>query len=167
MNNLQHLYCDSSVFLSYLNAVPNRIEILRTFFEQITQDKNRKMITSVVSIVEVSNIADEKTVVKGGFRFKEVANALQQIDSFWQDRSLVEIIDISEHIAFKAREITRQGYELDYNLKNLDALHLASAKIVGAKEFLTYDRDFPKMAEITGLDIKEPYTLQPKLPGMP
>jgi predicted nucleic acid-binding protein len=152
---MEYIYCDSSVFLAYLNAEIGRIENVEPLFEHIRQDQNQLIITSVLSIVEVSRASREK-MMKISRNPQQVNAILQEIDTLWQEKSLLKLIDISESVAYQAREFTRKGEALGYRLKNIDALHLASAKIIEAKEFLTYDGDFTKMAEITGLTIKFP-----------
>lgn len=153
----KYLYCDSCVFLAYFNKEAGRVETLDQLFEEVEKDGDRRLITSAFSIIEVAHVASEKQYLKLDPTLE------QKLDAFWANSSLLEIIDIHEHLARKARSIMRQALQLTYSLKGADALHLASAQSVGVDEFFTYD-DLGKYASLVGITICEPYITQPRLP---
>ncbi|MBZ0304807.1 MAG: type II toxin-antitoxin system VapC family toxin [Anaerolineae bacterium] len=158
MQKTNYVYCDANVFLAYFNAEKERIMILDQLFEEIQKDNQRKIVTSVVSITEVSHVAEERNRNQLD---KEVYDALE---SFWGDTSLIEFVDFSEVIARQARDLIRQAISLKYVLRTNDAIHLTSAKYVDVSECFTYDHKLHKFSTIMNYDIREPYINSPKLP---
>jgi predicted nucleic acid-binding protein len=122
---INYTYCDSCIFLAYFNEEPGRVEILDQLFEEVEKDGDRRLVTSAFSVIEVAHIASEKQY------WKLAPNLEQKLDAFWAKSSLVEIIDIHEHLARKARTLMRQAIQLTYSLKGADALHLASLNQLG------------------------------------
>jgi predicted nucleic acid-binding protein len=133
MARISYIYCDSCVFLAYFNAEINRIDVLETIFAQVKQDKNKKFITSVLTIAEVAHTYQEKNkrMLKAGLE--------NMLDSFWSDEDLLEIADMSEIVARQARTLLRLAIGEGYGLKPPDAIHLATASLVNAEKFITYD----------------------------
>lgn len=158
MPKTSYTYCDANVFLAYFNAEPGRIAVLDQLFEEIQRDNQRKIVTSVVSITEVSHVATEKS------RNRLDDSVLEALDSFWGDSTLVAFADFSELIARQARDLIRQAISLKYALRTNDAIHLVSAQYVGVSECFTYDQKLHKFASIMGYDIVEPYVSSPRLP---
>lgn len=158
MSRISYIYCDANVFLAYFNAEENRVQTVDQLFEDIQKDAQKKVVTSVLSITEVSHIAVERTQNKAA---QDILNA---IDSFWGDMSLIEFIDFNELIARKARELIRHAINLGFSLRTNDAIHLVSAQSIGISEFLTYDKRLEKFSQITNYAIKEPYVMNPRLP---
>jgi predicted nucleic acid-binding protein len=157
MPKIRYTYCDANVFLAYFNAESTRINTLDQLFESVQKDPKRKIVTSVVSITEVSHVADEKN------RNRLDPKIYTAIDGFWGDASLIEFVDFNELIARQARDLIRQAISLKYTLHTNDAIHLISARYVGASECFTYDQKLYKFASIAGYDIREPFvdTSQP------
>lgn len=86
------------------------------------------------------------------------------IDEFWADDSVLELIEFHDGIAELARKIIRDGLPKGWKLKPLDAIHLATAKLIKATEFQTYDlSDCKRYESDLGIKICEPYVVQPKL----
>ncbi len=54
------IYWDASVFISYINNEPHRVSILDAILEEIEKNINRKIVTSVISKVEVVWTGHEK-----------------------------------------------------------------------------------------------------------
>jgi predicted nucleic acid-binding protein len=158
MPKIDYVYCDANVFLAYFNAEQGRVNILDQLFEEIQQDSQRKIITSVVSITEVSHVAEEKR------RNRLDQKIYDAIENFWGDTSLVEFVDFNELIARQARDLIRQAIRLNYALRTNDSIHLTSAKFVGVTECFTYDQKLHKFGSIMGYDVREPYVNSPKLP---
>jgi len=124
----------------------------------VQKDNQRKIVTSVVSITEVSHVAEERNRNRLD---KKVYDALE---GFWGDVSLIEFVDFNELIARQARDLIRQTISLKYALRTNDAIPLTSAKYVGVSECFTYDQKLNKFSTIIGCDIREPYVSSPKLP---
>lgn len=143
-------YWDTSVFLSYLNAIPDRIPTLQAILDRISKDKNQIIVTSTISKVEVAWVAHEK--------LNRVFNPdeLSRIDALWNDSSVVEFIEFHDDIALLARDIMRAGMAKGWKLRTNDAIHLASAKSVECCEVNVYDDKWAKYKEIVGIDIKKP-----------
>jgi predicted nucleic acid-binding protein len=160
MPKINYIYCDANVFLAYLNAEAGRVDTIDQLFEEIQNDSQRKIITSVVSITEVSHIAEERQRNKPD---KKVYDALE---SLWGDPSLIEFVDFNELVARQARDLIRKAISLKYALRTNDAIHLVSAKYVGVSECFTYDKKLNKFGNILAYDIREPYVSTPRLPGI-
>ena len=119
MPKISYVYCDANVFLAYFNAEAERLTILDQLFEEVQKDQLRKIVTSVVSITEVSHVAEEKNKNRLN---ETVYNALE---SFWGDSSLIEFIDFNERIARQARDLIREAIGQGYALRTNNAIHLA------------------------------------------
>ena len=158
MPKINYVYCDANVFLAYFNAEAGRVETIDQMFEEIQKDSQRKIVTSVVSITEVSHVTEEKNRNRLD---KKIYDALE---SFWGDTSLIEFVDFNELVARQARDLIRQAIGLKYALRTNDAIHLISAKYVGVSEFFTYDKKLEKFGTIVGYDVREPYVSSPRLP---
>lgn len=158
MPKIKYSYVDSCVFLAYFNNQPGRADILEQLFDEITRDNERKLVTSVLSIVEVANVAYEKERQKLDPDFE------QKLEIFWSNTTLVEFVDIYEAVARSARTLMRRGIPLGYSLRGADALHLASAQAVEVSEFLTYDDKLKRYSEWMKFEIVEPSVHQPRLP---
>lgn len=158
MPKTSYIYCDANVFLAYFNAESGRINILEQLFEEVQKNNQRKIVTSVISITEVSHVAEEKS----RHRLKnEVYDALE---IFWRDTSLIEFVDFNELMARQARNLIRDAINRRYTLRTNDAIHLVSAKYVGITEFFTYDQKLRKFSDIMNYEIQEPSINSPKLP---
>lgn len=125
MPKINYIYCDANIFLAYFNAEAGRVEILDQLFEEIQQDNQRKIITSVVSITEVSHVAGEK------LRNRLDQQVFDNLENFWGDSSLIEFVDFNELLARQARDLIRKAISLKYSLRTNDAMHLVSAKYAG------------------------------------
>lgn len=158
MSKISYVYCDANVFLAYFNAEVGRISTLDQLFEEVQKNNQRKIVTSVISITEVSHIAEEKNRNRLD---KKVYDALE---NFWGDDSLIEFVDFNELIARQARDLIRQAISLKYALRTNDAIHLTSARYTGVTECFTYDQKLNKFTTIMGYDIREPYVSAPRLP---
>ncbi len=89
-----------------------------------------------------------------------------KIDLLWDHDSILELIEVHHEISSIARDLIRQALTNKWALKPLDAIHLASAKWLGIKEFFTYDSALQKYSDYIECKILEPYVLQPNLPNM-
>ena len=151
------LYWDASVFLSYLNALPDRITTLEAILDSVSKDKQRQIVTSTISKVEVAWVAHEK--------LNRILNADEEnrIDSLWDDSSVVDFVEFHDDIALIARDIMRAGVARGWKLRTNDAIHLASAQWAQCYEVTTYDSKWDKYKDLIGIEIREPFTDRPKL----
>ena len=132
--------------------------MLDQLFEEIQKDSQRKIVTSVISITEVTHVSEERLLKRVDDKVRET------LDNFWADSTLLEFVDFNELIARQARDLIRRVIPLGYVLKSHDAIHLATAKYVDAKECFTYDDKLHKYNSYVGLNILSPYVSSPKLP---
>lgn len=158
MLKINYTYCDANIFLAYFNAESGRVQVLDQLFEEVQKDSQRKIATSVISITEVSHLAEEKR------RSKLDPKTDAAFESFWSDSSLIEFVDFNELVARQARDFIRAAINQGYALKTNDAIHLISAKFAGVTECFTYDIKLHKFTGMLGFDIKPPYVSAPQLP---
>ena len=153
----QFVYWDADVFLSYLNAYPDRIQTLEAILDNVSKEKQHLIVTSTITKVEVAWVAHEK--------LNRVLDDDEEarIDNLWNDPSVIEFVDFHEHIATIARSIMRTGMMKGWKLRANDAIHLASAQSVPCYEINTYDDKLKKYEELIGITIKEPSVIQPTL----
>jgi predicted nucleic acid-binding protein len=158
-NTAQLIYWDACVFLSYINETPGRVEILDACLDEVEKSEGQKrIVTSVLSKIEVAFAASEKTAQTLDPHVEEV------IDSLWQDKTVVELIELHDEIATLARSFLRYAVTNGYKLKPPDAIHMASAKWIGAYELHTYNvSDFKKFESLIGCVVREPCATQPRL----
>ncbi len=92
-----------------------------------------------------------------------------RIAKLWTDTSVVKLVEVHELIVNDARNIVRGVMPAGLALKANDAIHLATAKHIGATEFHTYDRKLlnPEYARVTELSIRVPSVSQPLLFSLP
>ena len=158
MTEHRFIYWDANVFLSYLNNDKERIPTLEAILEAVESSKIDRIVTSVISKVEVAWVAQEKTN-----RILTIDEE-KRIDEMWENAEIFEMVDFNNDIALKARTLMREGLLHGWKLRTNDAIHLASAQWVGAIELQTYDlKDFQKFSALVGMDIREPHTIQPRL----
>ncbi len=158
MSDQRLLYWDTDVFLSYLNAHPERLPVLEAILEDISKNKQAKIITSAITKVEVSWVAHEK--------LNRVLDSKEEerIDNLWNDTSILEVIEFNDEIALIARGLMREGMINGWKLKTFDAIQIASADWVRATEINTYNiEDFKKYEDLIKIPIRTPYIHQPKL----
>lgn len=165
MPNNRHIYWDSNVFLSLLNAMPARIETLKNLVAEIEENSQSYILTSSESIVEVAHIAEEKT------RKRLDPAVEEQIDAMWANNELIKMIDNGPHIAPIARNLIREAIPNGWRLTPKDAVHLASAYwynkyVHPIDEIHTYDQRLFKFEAMVGIHICEPYPKQMRLNGV-
>lgn len=156
------LYWDSAVFLSHLNGIPGRQEIIQDVITEIAEDKRSIIYTSSVSIVEVTHVQHEKEK----WRLDPVAE--EAINRMWEDKSVIRIADDGVHIAEMAKKLIRDAIPNEWSLKPKDATHLATAawldkNVNPISEFNTYDKKLFKYGPMIGIHICEPHVLQVRM----
>ena len=146
----RRLYWDADVFLSVINADPERLPVIEAIFDDC--DKRDVIIhTSVLSIAEVAFASSERL----GRQLSDEIEA--RIEKLWGPTSPIKLDEISQHIARDARILMRQAIPKGWSLKPRDAIHIATAKRRQVDEFHTYDTDkLSKFSEIAGFPIVNP-----------
>jgi len=157
VTELRFIYWDANVFLSYLNKYQDRIQTLEAILDNVEKNKTDKIVTSIMSKVEVAWVAHEK--------LNRVLSSEEEsiIDALWNDYSVIDLIDFHDEIALVARRVMRDSMTKGWKLRTNDAIHLASAMWVQSSEFNTYERRLKKYEELIGISIKEPSVIQPRL----
>ncbi len=155
----QRLYWDADVFLAYLNNEPGRAQSIEAILDLVEKDPKTIIVTSVLTKVEISWIAIEK------MNRVLMPNELERIDSLLENYHIVETVEFNDRIASLARDFMRKGMEAGgKKLRTNDAIHLASAIWVQAKELNTYNiSDYHFFEQFANITIKEPVAIQPKL----
>lgn len=152
------IYWDASVFISYINNEPHRVNVLDAILEEIEKKNNRKIVTSVISKVEVIWTGHEK------LKRLLIPEEENSIDAIWNNNNIVEMIEFNDEVALFARRLMRDAMVKGWKLKTNDAIHVASAMWVNATELHTYDMvHFKRLSEFVDFNICEPFTIQPKL----
>lgn len=95
------------------------------------------LITSALSVVEVQRSARIADPVTGALKSRELLDRLRLIDI---DRELLD-----DAVSYSSAHV-----------RSLDAIHLASALRVGAREMLVYDRRLAGAAAAAGLEVLSP-----------
>lgn len=159
----QRIYWDSSVFLAYFNNEAERKPVLDALLEEVEKSNGQKKIySSMLAKVEVAFVTYEK---RHGNLDPAIA---EQIDAFWEDDSVIQLVEFHDEIASSARNLIREGLPKGWGLKPIDSVHLATASWLGVDELHTYDLDhFKKYEPLLELTVCEPYAAQPKLPMPP
>lgn len=152
------VYWDANVFLSLLADDPTRLPVLESILNRVRASGGKEeVITSTLSITEVAFGAEEQIGQPLDSDIEDRINAL------WDDPSTIKLRDFDRLIARDARQLIRLAREHKWSLKPADAIHIATAKAVGAVEFNTYDERLDKFESIAGLTISRPFTSQPQL----
>ena len=118
-------------------------------------------MTSVLSRVEVAFLGTE------GETHNLDPKVTDKLDDIWERDPCVEVLEFHDGTALEARRLMREA--IDKGTKRLnprDAIHLASAKLVGVDEFNTFDRHFDGATSQVPFSIRPPQAKQPKIPGL-
>ncbi|MHB9131676.1 MAG: type II toxin-antitoxin system VapC family toxin [Armatimonadota bacterium] len=158
-SNRKVIYWDSGVWLSYINGESERLPVIDSILADSASDKGKcKLYTSVLTQVEVAFAKSEQD---GKALDPDIE---EKIDQLWDDTESLSLIEFHEGIGRTARELMRHCLTKGWSLKAMDALHLATAKFLGADEIHTYDEKWLKLESILGIPIMLPATEQPSLP---
>lgn len=154
------IYWDACTIISYLQAIKDRVDILEEILFLSSRGKGPQVITSVLSKAEVAYVSkDDKN------RFDPVID--KRVDQFWADESAIKLVDVSELVADRAREIMRASAAKGWTgLRSADALHLATASRLLVSAFHTYDKKLYRYAHSPNLNfpIREAEAAQLRLP---
>lgn len=152
------IYWDACVFLDWVNGIPEKLPILDAIIDRAGLRGDVEIVTSTLSITEVAI----GRLTQAGSGLDPSIEA--RIDALWTD-PVIKQIEFHRAIAFEARDLVRAVKLSARSLKPMDAIHLATARRIGASEFQTYNDRLLKLPPIVGLPITEPTILQPRLPG--
>ena len=156
-----NIYWDANPFLSYVNEYPERMPTLDALLDNAASG-GIKIYTSAISLVEVAFAASEQK------RRRLDQDEERKIDALWSDPDVIGVVEYHESIGRQARNLIREGITRGWNLKPMDAVHLATAQwLVSAgfelDEFHSYDRGLDKYGTSVRFVICEPYTAEPKM----
>lgn len=149
-NDAPKFYWDSCVFLSAIDAHPERAPIITQLLDECTSGKH-DIFTSHLSIAEVCFAKTEKVAREINLEVEE------KIAKLWNEESPVKMVEVHEVVARNAIGLIRQALSRGFGLKPADAIHLATAKLWNVEEFHTYDEKLFKYAGVMGFRIVMPY----------
>lgn len=151
-------YLDASVLLAYVRDEPGRAGTVENILTAAAEGK-LEVRTSTLSIAEVAyGVWDVSTGVP-------TPESEQAIERLWQPGSVLRLIEPSVAVMRSARDLIRRARMAGYSLRSADAVHLASATARSdTARIFTYDNKAPQWAEITGLEVSEPFVAEPPLP---
>lgn len=154
----QKVYWDADVWLSYINGEGDRLPVLDALLADSSSPKgNIEIYTSEISEVEVAFAKSEQDN-------KALDPDVEaRIDDLWADRDTVKVVEYHHKLGIEARAIIRLGIEKGWQLKPLDAIHLATAKRFEVAEFHTYDKRLLKYSGDIGFLIVEPHIIQARM----
>lgn len=159
-DSVPRIYWDACVFLAHLNGDADRVEVIEQIMDEAAEGKY-ELVTSTVSQVEVAFGKAEQDEQAPD------PDVLAAIEAYWLPESPVELIEFHRLIALDARDLVRVSrLEQEQRLTPLDAIHLASAQRLSASDFHTYDKKLLARNGSFGFPIREPWTPEPRLPGM-
>jgi len=157
-NPRDRIYWDAPVWLSYINGEPERLPVLDALLADSSSPKGSiEIYTSEISEVEVAFAKSEQDKKALDFDVEK------QIDELWADRGVLKVVEYHHTIGIEARAIIRLAIEKGWQLKPMDAIHLATAKQCQVTEFHTYDKRLLKYSNDVGFPIVVPYISQPRL----
>jgi predicted nucleic acid-binding protein len=154
----RRVYWDACVFINYIEGTASCIDVLNSLVEE-ARDQELILVTSTLSMAEVAYAESERT---GGLLDPL---AFQAIDDMWEDRSILLLAEFSTVFALGAREIIPRGKNEGRSLRTADAIHLATARSLDAKDFHTFDAKLHRWND-EWFPVREPVSERPMLPGM-
>lgn len=152
------IYWDADVFLTYINGtIIERMPHLDAFLEKSGRDI--QLITSTITVVEVAWAKAEQDG-------KALSAAIEaKINLLWSSPTApVKMIEFHPQISEQARNLMRYALSQGWQLKPLDAIHMASAKSIGVAAIHTYDDKWDKFSSHLGIKIELPISDAPRLP---
>jgi predicted nucleic acid-binding protein len=152
------IYWDACVLLSYVDDDADRVTEIDELLRR-ARAGHIEIVTSIVSQVEVAFSRNEK---EDQTLDDEVES---RINELWTPNSPIKPVEFHEVIAGTARSLMREGVQHGWRLKSHDAIHLGTAKLMGATDFHTYETGLQKYAELVGCPVRPPWNPMSPLPG--
>lgn len=149
----RRVYWDANVALSYLNGVASRVPIIEELFRQARAGEI-ELLTSAVSRVEVAFVQSEQKKQA----LDEEAEAT--IDTLWLPGGPIKTVEFYDLIGTDARGLIRQAVAQGWNLKPVDAIHLATAQRMAVAEMHTYCERLQRWSDKLGFPITGPQVAQ-------
>ena len=121
-------YIDANVFLNYILYDPQSIPqalVARQFLEQV-KDRQVNACTSLLTWDEIVWVVRRELTLEDARQ-----QGLEFLDFPW-----LQFLNVTKDVVKKAQELIEAS-----SLKPRDAIHIASALIHGASEFITFDTD--------------------------
>lgn len=142
-------YWDTNLFLAYIEGTIGQIEAVDDLIAHLALGSAPGIVTSVISIVEVAFLEDEK-------RRRRLDPSLDVLfDALWSD-PVIRLVELNAQIAADARRLVRASLLRGPRLKPPDAIHLATARHAGVRVFLTRDATLIRHSDRHGLRIAVP-----------
>jgi predicted nucleic acid-binding protein len=140
------------VVLDYFNQDVTHHAVLDDVLRDIRMSNgSRLIVTSTYTIVETVRIQEE-------FQNQALRDSAEDImDFFWNDRSILRLVDLHVGIARRARRLQRQVADRGGKLTAPDATHLATASWLEVDEMHSYDRDHLRLDGTMPFRIREPH----------
>lgn len=142
-------YWDANIFLAYIEGTPEQVEAIERLIGFLEPAAQPSVVTSVLSIVEVAFIEEDKRRQRLGPAFDSTFAAL------WTD-PLIRLINLDPAIATSARQLVRDSLPTGPRINPPDATHLATARSAGVAVFHTYDVALHRHSGRYGFDIVRP-----------
>ena len=156
----KNIYWDSCMFLAYINAEPNRVNVIEALLESSARGEIQ-IFTSDLARVEVAFSIAER------LQQSLDAQTEAQIDGLW-DGSEVKTVEFHTGIARQARSLMRNAIPDGWKMRPYDAVHLSTAQWLSEngnriEEFHTFDERLDKFANAVSFQILRPYTQNPRM----
>ena len=162
-DNRRIVYWDANVFLAYVNAATDRMQVLDTLLDDsIAEQGTVRVYTAELSRVEVAFGASEQQ------HHKLDPQVEQTIDNLWRSPGPVTLVEHHGKISQVAKNLIRSAITRGWSLKPFDAIHLATAQWLSivdleVEEFQTYDKTLQKYEPLVGFKVIEPYVREPRM----
>ena len=153
-------YWDSNLFIHYAAGSPEWIDALDALITE-ARSGDLRIATSAFSMVEAAFTPSEKD---NAALSREVELAFR---TMLEDFTLVRVVEFDRQIAGAARDLMRSVLPDRRSLKPGDAIHVATARALGADVFFSTDNRLRRLcAEYQWRHASEPVSRSPRMPGL-
>ena len=153
------VYWDSCVFLSLIEATPERIATIE-FLVNEAETGRLEIWTSLFTIAEVAYIKRSKDPIVVD------ASAQSKIDKLWMPGSVFKMMEPHLGIMVSSAAIVRDARLAGFGLQAKDSIHLATAKECGITQLHPYDgfnKKWGQVRETFGINVSHPKTERPSV----